>query len=331
MLIRVKLWTMKQLKISIIVPCYNAAGFLQENFQSLADQNVKLGSEYEIIYIDDKSTDNTYDVLETLRQDGVRIYKNEKNIGVSRTRNYGIELAKGELLWFVDSDDFIAPNILGRLLKLYDDCPSAKGVNIHAVAVSFDSTPNYIARTKKWSFNYNACNYIVSREYVLNNDIRFPSDINSGEDQLFVFQAKYYGGKFIETESIFYYYRMNPSSLSHISSHEKHMVNMEAMLGFYHKFMADNYDKGTKFTNDNLLERMHWAAANICADAIYLSRDKACKCLEHLKSDGDYPFPLLWKRLTLKYGWKVWLINFVRLPLCYSWYFKLMNRLLHKG
>lgn len=322
---------MRQLLITIIVPCYNVARYIKDNFHSLTNQDLQLGSEYEIIYIDDKSSDTTYDVLETLRQDGVRVYQNEKNIGVSHTRNRGIELAKGELLWFIDSDDFIAPNILGELLKLYHSAPDAIGVNIHAAAVSFDSTPNYVNRTTGWSFNYNACNYIVSREYVLSNNIRFPSNINSGEDQLFVFQEKYYGGLFLETEKIIYYYRMNPSSLTHSSNHEKHMDNMEAMLDFYHNFMAENNEKGTKFTKANLLERMQWSSANICADAVYLPKDRATKVLEKLKAEGNYPFPILWKRLTLKYGWKVWLINCIRLPLCYRWYFMLMNRLLHKN
>lgn len=317
--------------ISIIIPCYNVERLLIENFQSLSNQDLKLGSEYEIIYIDDKSTDKTCEVLETLRQEGVWIYHNEKNVGVSQTRNRGIDIAHGELLWFVDSDDFIAPNILQRLLNLYRVTPDAVGVNIYAAAVSFDSNPDYVNRTTDWSFNYNACNYIISREYVLNNNIRFPSNIDSGEDQLFVFQAKYYGGLFVETNSIIYYYRMNPSSLTHKSSHEKHLANMESMIDYYHRFMVNNKGKGTKTTNDNLLERIQWSSANICADAVYLSKDKANKVLAKLKANGDYPFPILWNRLTLKYGWKVWLLNCLRLPLCYSWYFKFLNRLMHKN
>lgn len=318
---------MKRLKFSIILPCYNVAGFLFDNFKSLLNQDMVLGKDYEIIYIDDLSTDNTVEVLESFIREGVRVFQNEKNIGVSATRNKGIELAEGELLWFVDSDDFIKPNILGKIWKEYKDAQTAIGVNIYAGAVSFDSSPNSICRTTNFGFNINAYNHIASREYIILNQIRFPLGINEGEDQLFVFLLKFFGGKFCDIKDIIYYYRMNPTSLSHTSNPEKHMANMIAMLDFYHNFKILNEGIGSKMALANLNERMQWTAANICSDAIYLDRQGCAETLKELKQKGYYPFPFLWRRLTLKYGIKVLLLNLWRLPLCYPWYYGLMNRL----
>ena len=96
--------------ISVIVPVYNGERYLKNCIESIEAQS------YEIIVINDGSTDRTAEVCEKL----VQSYRNlsfitTEDLGVSASRNHGIALAKGELLTFVDADDRIHPQMLQRL------------------------------------------------------------------------------------------------------------------------------------------------------------------------------------------------------------------------
>lgn len=113
---------MKQLlKISIIIPAYNAAIYIEKCIMSLLNQNIP-DNEYEIIVINDGSTDNTFHIIQSLSS----IYSqikciNTPNQGVSNSRNLGIDRANGEIILFVDADDFIEPNSLATIYNTMQD------------------------------------------------------------------------------------------------------------------------------------------------------------------------------------------------------------------
>lgn len=95
------------MKISIIVPVYNSSLYLKDCLNSLLNQTIK---DIEIIAIDDNSIDDSLNILKDLEQKyygKLKVYHNSKNLGQSVTRNKGIELAKGEYIGFVDSDDYV--------------------------------------------------------------------------------------------------------------------------------------------------------------------------------------------------------------------------------
>jgi len=93
--------------ISVIMPVYNRAEFIGEAIQSILSQTYK---NFELIIIDDASTDNTLKVIsEFTDDDRILLLKNKKNEGVAATRNRGIEIAKGEFIAFMDSDDISLP------------------------------------------------------------------------------------------------------------------------------------------------------------------------------------------------------------------------------
>ena len=93
--------------LSIIIPIYNAEEYLEECLESVINQEVPF-DEYEIICIDDGSTDNSNSILEKYNKiiDNLTVFYQNNN-GVSSARNKGIKLAKGDYIWFVDADDFI--------------------------------------------------------------------------------------------------------------------------------------------------------------------------------------------------------------------------------
>ena len=88
--------------ISFIIPVYNCSDYIEEAIFSI----INLGLEnYEIVVVDDSSTDNTVDIIENMRVDAVRILYSEKNNGVSSARNIGIKNAMGRFISFMDGDD----------------------------------------------------------------------------------------------------------------------------------------------------------------------------------------------------------------------------------
>ena len=123
-------------KLSIIVPIYNVAPYLRKCVDSLLAQDI---SDYEIILVDDGSTDESGAIADEIVREimGNRLWTigedtnsqltnvncptlsviHQENAGLSAARNAGIAKAKGEYIWFVDSDDYVEPNVLGVLME----------------------------------------------------------------------------------------------------------------------------------------------------------------------------------------------------------------------
>lgn len=88
--------------VSIIMPAYNAENYIKESIQTVLDQTF---TNWELIIIDDCSSDNTVDVIRAIEDDRIRLIELEKNSGAAVARNRGVEIAQGEYIAFLDSDD----------------------------------------------------------------------------------------------------------------------------------------------------------------------------------------------------------------------------------
>ena len=97
--------------VSIIIPTYNVEKYIVECLESLLTQTYV---DYEIICIDDCSTDNTYNILKKFSKNNfkLKVVCNDKNIGAARSRNKGFELAKGKYIIFLDGDDYFDKDFL---------------------------------------------------------------------------------------------------------------------------------------------------------------------------------------------------------------------------
>ena len=111
------------MKLSIIVPIYNVAPYLRKCVDSLLAQDI---SDYEIILVDDGSTDNSGAIADELTAYSQPLPKgkgvsmrviHQENAGLSAARNTGIAVAQGEYIMFVDSDDYLQPNVLRTLME----------------------------------------------------------------------------------------------------------------------------------------------------------------------------------------------------------------------
>jgi glycosyltransferase involved in cell wall biosynthesis len=105
---------MSKPKISVLMPVYNAAKFLNESIESILNQTF---FEFEFIIIDDGSTDQSVDIIKEFNDPRIVLLRNERNLGISETLNKGILLAKSELIARMDADDISHPS---RLQKQYD-------------------------------------------------------------------------------------------------------------------------------------------------------------------------------------------------------------------
>lgn len=101
--------------VSVIIPVYNTAEYVERCIRSVTQQTYK---ELEIIVVNDGSTDNSLDICNGLQERDERIFiVSHCNAGASMARNLGLDIAKGDYIMFVDSDDWIAPDMVEALLK----------------------------------------------------------------------------------------------------------------------------------------------------------------------------------------------------------------------
>ena len=139
-------------KISIIIPVYNSEKYLEECIISLLNQTLK---ECEFIFINDGSTDNSYNICkEYERKDGRIVLINQENRGVSTARNIGMTRAQGDYITFVDSDDYVdnkyIETLLSYALKTFMKSYLAKIITLSKCIVSYGLNTfryNYLSNT----------------------------------------------------------------------------------------------------------------------------------------------------------------------------------------
>lgn len=108
---------LENIKLSIIIPAYNIENYIYDCLKTIFEQNIK-SSDYEVIVINDGSTDNTIAKIELFKDRDNIIIVNQKNQGQAVARNNGIKIAKGKYIWFVDGDDQICTNCLKDILNI---------------------------------------------------------------------------------------------------------------------------------------------------------------------------------------------------------------------
>jgi len=185
------------IKLSIIVPVYNYEKFIKRCLDSLINQDIDAGS-YEIIVVDDGSIDNSREIAREYEKSypNVRLLCQE-NQGVGRTRNSGINAARGKFIQFIDSDDYLRYNSLGKLLDI------ANGLDLDILKFNFrmileneafEDNPvidfsvgnvlNGYEFIENFFFNDFVWNMMIRRDFLVENKILFES-IYYFEDGLF--------------------------------------------------------------------------------------------------------------------------------------------------
>jgi glycosyltransferase involved in cell wall biosynthesis len=132
-------------KVSVLIPTYNNASFLDETIQSVLNQTFQ---DFELIIVDNCSTDNTEEVVEKyLSDDRISYYKNSTNLGLSGNWNKCLEYAKGEYIKYLCSDDKFLPELLEKYVAVMDAHPQVSIVTSNretfGKGVQFREVPFY--------------------------------------------------------------------------------------------------------------------------------------------------------------------------------------------
>lgn len=207
------------MKLSIIIPIYNAQEFLEECIESIM---TKISQDYlediELILVNDGSMDNSLNICNKYvkKYSNIKVFDNENN-GVSYSRNFGIKQAKGKYVMFVDSDDKLS-NEWFEIVKEYID----SSYDIVFFSEKYDGkkiTGNEIESIIKGVIDGNIylsspCSKIYKREYIIDNKICFRSNLISGED--IIYNLEMFSGtkNYIGVKKSIYLYRANSNSVT---------------------------------------------------------------------------------------------------------------------
>lgn len=221
--------------ISIIVPIYNSREYLDRCIESLVHQTFK---DLEIILVDDGSLDNSYDICKKWKKKDARIScYSKKNGGTASARNYGIDIANGLYIGFVDSDDYVAADMYESLYKGCTDNNSDIAITgINRGDVLNDSLPKILQSSDALSMmlvdGFSCCNKLYKKK--LFKDIRFPEN-NSYEDILTLpYLIDKCNKLFFDGKNSYYYVQNNSSKV-----HSK--FNKKKMDYFYNTEVINNY------------------------------------------------------------------------------------------
>lgn len=130
-------------RVSVIIPTYNRAQLINRAIQSVLDQTYQ---DFELVVVDDCSTDNTEDIVNSIADERVRYIRHETNKGASAARNTGIKASRGELIGFLDSDDEWLPEKLRLQVEVIDSSSSSVGLVYGGYEVIDDETKRTIQR-----------------------------------------------------------------------------------------------------------------------------------------------------------------------------------------
>jgi glycosyltransferase involved in cell wall biosynthesis len=128
-------------KVSVISLSYNHETFSSEAIESVLNQTYQ---DFELIIIDDNSTDNNVNVLESFKDDRITIVKNEYNKGINYGMNKGIELSKGDYIVFNATDDVLEPTYIEEVLNTFNETSSKM---IYVSLAGIDENSDYLDTT----------------------------------------------------------------------------------------------------------------------------------------------------------------------------------------
>jgi glycosyltransferase involved in cell wall biosynthesis len=227
--------------ISVIIPVFNGERFIAEAIQSVLKQEYK---PLEIIVIDDGSTDGTADLVKIF--EGNIRYFYQPNAGISSARNKGLELAKGELISFIDADDVWAKNKLEIQTRLFENNPEAE------LVIGFLVRSPFIGCEKLWTMNPESMKGIFATQLgstLIKNEVfqkvgLFDEEMQQAEDLDWLMRVREAGIGVLVHKDIVQFYTM----------HDKNVTNDRKLSNFYMlKAYKKSLDRRRKSGNESFL------------------------------------------------------------------------------
>ncbi|MBP3316377.1 MAG: glycosyltransferase [Alphaproteobacteria bacterium] len=221
-------------KVSVILPCYNVGKYIERCLACLINQTL---TDIEIICVNDKSTDNTWDIISQYANDDKRIVAIDlkQNSGAAIARNTGMDIASGEYIGFVDPDDYVDHNFFEELYAcaIKNNSDVVKG----NVRITDSNTGNVtmsawhnVIKQNIVSFTAHFWSAIYKRTFIHKHNIRFPGEIHTSQDAVFLCIVALNSPVITFVDNVFYnYLYRRPGSLdSSILTHAKAQSKLSA-------------------------------------------------------------------------------------------------------
>lgn len=286
---------------SIIVPLYNKKDYIDRSIRSILSQSFK---DFEIIVIDDGSTDGSSTIADKLAaQDSRIVYKRFDNAGVSNARNRGLELAQGEYVLFIDADDWIDADYLEKiyyaislvsadiyvwgLTKDYSDRSIVQIPVMNGVYCRQDFMSNMVEEqygNNEGLYGY-ICNKAIRRDLIIKNGIRFNPQLKLQEDYDFFLDCYRYAESFYCFNACGYHYIIDVSPQCQRKSGN---VNYIQLYGIANKCLNIAKDNGVQLSS---LEKIENTCANLLISGFLemkpVSTDRIDELFDFMTSNSD--------------------------------------------
>lgn len=232
--------------LSIIIPVYNVRDYIAKCLESIDLQNIEK-SLYEVIVVNDGTPDDSMDIARPIlqRMGNTKII-NQENQGLSAARNTGLEKAQGEYVWFVDSDDWLLPEAIKKVLMTIQN---HKGIDVIASILEMhyeekqivknEYDPNSLSLTGKEYLQRRypqgaSQRFILRRQFLEDHQLYFCKGLLH-EDGLFGYTMLYWAKDVLILSEPIYAYRIRQSGsiMSNIS-----MRTPQSMLFIHKQLMA---------------------------------------------------------------------------------------------
>ena len=224
--------------ISVIVAMYNSAPYVEQCLKNLLSQTMQ---DFEVIVVDDFSSDNSVEVVNEIApqfEGKLKLIRLKKNSGFpGLPRNTAMGIARGKYITFLDSDDFFTNNALEEMYNVAEEMDAEvvhceKYLEYHAeenkaYVKTFQrgevikertlETNDFVQRVERfinWRTLWWACNKLFRRDFLVKNNIQFPN-ITAWEDLVFSFTCLLRAEKYVRVPAAIYFYRIRNDSLSH--------------------------------------------------------------------------------------------------------------------
>jgi glycosyltransferase involved in cell wall biosynthesis len=245
-------------KVSVIVPVYNVEKYVEKCLDSLYQQTLR-PEEFEVIVVDDKSTDNSLKIVKEFKRkskrENIKIIENKKNLGPGKTRNIALKEAKGEYIYFLDSDDYIDPITLEVLLMFaYDNDSDMVIAGFNKVDedgnIEFSGGLPKKILENKFSLiaglcTHNVismdCNRLIKRSLFVDNNIYFLGGVH--EDVLPMLKLYFYANNVAVYKDYLYYWLTRKGSITRTISTEHIDAFLDALI-LREEFLAENTSAG---------------------------------------------------------------------------------------
>ena len=221
-----------KIKVSVIVPVFNAASYIDRCARSLLMQTL---DSVELLFIDDCSSDDSLNLLKSIqsqfpqKKEFIQVLQMKENSGQAAVRALGVKMARGTFIAFCDSDDWVDCHMYERMYnsaKEYDadvvvcDYLRVDGDNqIPYKGALTDSRIQFLKDLVSQQVAGSLCNKIFKRS-LFNRDISFPQE-NMAEDLVLSFQLIWYAENLIYIPAPLYYYFVNPNSTTTVIQNDK--------------------------------------------------------------------------------------------------------------